>query len=34
MPEVVISNTSPISYLHRLRLLDLLRKLYQETDAA
>ena len=30
MPEVVISNTSPIFYLHRLRLLDLLQKLYQE----
>ena len=24
MPEIVISNTSPIFYLHRLRLLDLL----------
>ena len=30
MPEVVISNTSPIFYLHRLRLLDLLRELYQK----
>ena len=30
MLEVVISNTSPIFYLHRLRLLDLLQKLYQE----
>ena len=30
MPEVVISNTSPIFYLHRLRHLDLLQKLYQE----
>ena len=30
MPEVVISNTSPIFYLHRLRRLDLLQKLYQE----
>ena len=30
MPEIVISNTSPIFYLHRLRLLDLLQKLYQE----
>ncbi len=30
MPEVVISNTSPIFYLHRLRLLALLQKLYQE----
>lgn len=30
MPEVVISNTSPIFYLHRLRLLDLLQKLYQK----
>ena len=30
MPEVVISNTSPIFYLHRLRRLDLLKKLYQE----
>ena len=28
MPEVVISNTSPIFYLHRLRRLDLLQKLY------
>ena len=30
MPEVVISNTSPIFYLHRLRLLDLLQELYQK----
>ena len=30
MPEVVISNTSPIFYLHRLRCLDLLQKIYQE----
>ena len=30
MPEAVISNTSPIFYLHRLRRLDLLQKLYQE----
>ena len=30
MPEVVISNTSPIFYFHRLRRLDLLQKLYQE----
>ena len=30
MPEVVISNTSPVFYLHRLRLLDLLQKLYQK----
>lgn len=29
MPEVIISNTSPIFYLHRLHLLDLLQKLYQ-----
>ena len=28
MPEVVISNTSPIFYLHRLRRLDLLQKPY------
>ena len=30
MPEVVISNTSPVFYLHRLRLLGLLQKLYQK----
>lgn len=30
MPEPVISNTSPIFYLHRLGLLDLLEKLYGE----
>ena len=30
MPEVVISNTSPIFYLHRLRRFDLLQKLYQK----
>ena len=30
MPEAVISNTSPIFYLHRLRLLDLLQELYQK----
>ena len=30
MPEIVISNTSPIFYLHRLRRLDLLQKLYQK----
>ena len=30
MPEVVISNTSPIFYLHRLRLLGLLQELYQK----
>ena len=29
MPEHVISNTSPLFYLHRLRYLDLLRELYQ-----
>ena len=28
MPEHVISNTSPLFYLHRLRQLDLLQKLY------
>jgi uncharacterized protein len=28
MPEQVISNTSPLFYLHRLRQLDLLQKLY------
>ena len=29
MPEMVISNTSPLFYLYRLRHLDLLQKLYQ-----
>ena len=29
MPDLVISNTSPLFYLHRLRRLDLLQKLYQ-----
>ena len=29
MPEPVISNTSPLFYLHRLQVLDLLQKLYQ-----
>lgn len=29
MPDLVISNTSPLFYLHRLRHLDLLRKLYR-----
>ena len=29
MPERVISNTSPLFYLHRLRQLDLLQRLYQ-----
>ena len=33
MPELVISNTSPLFYLHRLRLLDLLEKLYQTGTA-
>jgi predicted nucleic acid-binding protein len=28
MPEIVISNTSPLFYLHRLQQLDLLQKLY------
>ncbi|MBI3797688.1 MAG: DUF3368 domain-containing protein [Deltaproteobacteria bacterium] len=28
MPELAISNTSPLFYLHRLRHLDLLQKLY------
>jgi len=28
MPECVISNTSPVFYLHRLRQLELLQKLY------
>jgi len=30
MPEFVISNTSPLFYLHRLKLLDLFHKLYQQ----
>ncbi len=30
MREPVISNTSPVFYLHRLGLLDLLAKLYGE----
>jgi predicted nucleic acid-binding protein len=30
MPRLVISNTSPLLYLHRLHLLDLLYKLYQQ----
>jgi predicted nucleic acid-binding protein len=29
MPDVIISNTSPLFYLHRLRRLDVLRALYQ-----
>jgi|GEM_PF-2387260 len=29
MPDRVISNTSPLFYLHRLRRLELLRELYQ-----
>jgi predicted nucleic acid-binding protein len=29
MPDVIISNTSPLFYLYRLRRLDLLRQLYQ-----
>lgn len=29
MPDLVIGNTSPLFYLHRLRHLDLLQKLYQ-----
>ncbi len=29
MPDLVISDTSPLFYLHRLRHLDLLQKLYQ-----
>lgn len=28
MPEIVIVNTSPIFYLHRLDCLDILKKLY------
>ena len=30
MPELVISNTSPLFYLHRLRHLDVLQKLYRQ----
>jgi predicted nucleic acid-binding protein len=30
MPELVISNTSPIFYLHRLRHLEVLQALYQQ----
>ncbi len=30
MPDLVISNTSPLFYLHRLRHLDLLQKLYRQ----
>ena len=30
MPELVISNTSPLFYLHRLRHLDVLQALYQQ----
>jgi hypothetical protein len=30
MPELVVSNTSPLYYLHRLRHLELLQKLYGE----
>lgn len=30
MPEVIISNTTPIFYLHRVGYLELLRKLYDE----
>lgn len=29
MPDLTISNTSPLFYLHRLNHLDLLRRLYQ-----
>jgi predicted nucleic acid-binding protein len=29
MPELVISNTSPLFYLHRLRQLDVLQQLYK-----
>jgi predicted nucleic acid-binding protein len=29
VPDLVISDTSPLFYLHRLRYLDLLQKLYQ-----
>jgi predicted nucleic acid-binding protein len=29
VPDLVISDTSPLFYLHRLRCLDLLQKLYQ-----
>ena len=28
MPEIAIANTSPLFYLHRLRLLEVLNKLY------
>ncbi len=30
MPDLAISNTSPLFYLHRLKRLDLLQKLYQK----
>jgi predicted nucleic acid-binding protein len=30
MPDRVISNTPPLFYLHRLRRLDLLQKLYRQ----
>ncbi len=30
MPELIICNTSPLFYLHRLRQLELLQKLYQQ----
>jgi predicted nucleic acid-binding protein len=30
MPDLLISNTSPLFYLHRLRHLNLLQKLYQQ----
>ena len=30
MPDLVISNTSPLFYLHRLRQVDLLQRLYEQ----
>lgn len=30
MPKIVVSNTSPIFYLHRVGYLELLKRLYRE----